>query len=36
VFQDQVLRRPPIAAAGAFALLGIVLLFLGRLFRGRR
>jgi len=30
------LERPPIAAAGAFAALGIVLLFLGRLFRGRR
>ena len=33
---QPLLERPPIAAAGAFAALGIVLLFLGRLFRGRR
>ncbi len=33
---QPLLERPPIAAAGAFAALAIVLLFIARLFRGRR
>ncbi|HEY7611128.1 MAG TPA: hypothetical protein VIF14_18015 [Alphaproteobacteria bacterium] len=33
---QPLLERPPLAAAGAFAALGLALVLIGRLFRGRR